>query len=152
LNRDEKGNYRHFVPSLFHPSGQNKATPVSQVIVYFLHNDKGVHNQSSLLMDLSYNVIHLLYPKFNPEFAVDVVARRRKPQRNEQLERFCDEGIFINMLRSKIVKQALQQGFSSRSRWLLQILGLTFHLPPRWPLENPPPVAGSKSPTPRQQK
>jgi len=22
---------------------------------------------------------------------------------------------------------------------------------PRWPLENPPPVAGSKSPTPRQQ-
>jgi hypothetical protein len=35
-----------------------------------------------------------------------------------------DEGIFINMLRSKIVKQALQQGFSSRSRWLLQILGL----------------------------
>jgi long-subunit fatty acid transport protein len=28
------------------------------------------------------------------------------------------------MLRSKIVKQALQQGFSSRSRWLLQILGL----------------------------
>ena len=60
----------------------------------------------------------------NLDFAVDVVARRRKPQRNEQLERFCDEGIFINMLRSKIVKQALQQGFSSRSRWLLQILGL----------------------------
>jgi hypothetical protein len=28
------------------------------------------------------------------------------------------------MLRSKIVKQALQQGFSSRSRWLVQILGL----------------------------
>ncbi|MEE8380404.1 MAG: hypothetical protein V3R78_00815, partial [Thermodesulfobacteriota bacterium] len=51
----------------------------------------------------------------NPDFAVDVVSRRRKPQRNEQLERFCDEGIFINMLRSKIVKQALQQGFSSRS-------------------------------------
>ena len=25
---------------------------------------------------------------FNPDFAVDVVARRRKPQRNEQLERF----------------------------------------------------------------
>jgi hypothetical protein len=40
---------------------------------------------------------------FNPDFAVDVVARRRKPQRNEQLERFFDEGIFINMLRSKIV-------------------------------------------------
>jgi hypothetical protein len=29
------------------------------------------------------------------------------------------------MLRNKIVKQALQQGFTSRSRWLLQILGLT---------------------------
>ncbi len=25
---------------------------------------------------------------FNPDFAVDVVARRRKQQRNEQLERF----------------------------------------------------------------
>ena len=62
---------------------------------------------------------------FNPDFAVGVVARRRKPQRNALLERFCDEGIFINMLRSKIVKQALQQGFTSRSRWLLQILGLT---------------------------
>jgi hypothetical protein len=49
----------------------------------------------------------------NPDFAVDVVARRRKPQRNEQLERFCDEGILINMLRSRIVKQALQQGFES---------------------------------------
>jgi len=41
-----------------------------------------------------------------------------------QLERFCDAGISIDMLRSEIVKQALQQGFSSRSRWLLQILGL----------------------------
>ena len=41
--------------------------------------------------------------ELNPDFAVDVVARRRKPQRNEQLERFCDEGIFINMLRSRIV-------------------------------------------------
>jgi hypothetical protein len=40
-----------------------------------------------------------------------------------QLERFYDEGISIDMLRSKIVKQAVQQGFSSRSRWLLQILG-----------------------------
>jgi hypothetical protein len=27
-------------------------------------------------------------------------------------------------LRSKIMKQALQQGFTSRSRWLLQIPGL----------------------------
>jgi len=59
---------------------------------------------------------------FIPEFAVGIVARRRKPQRNAQLERFCNDGIFINMLRSKIVKQALQQGFSSRSRWLLQNL------------------------------
>jgi hypothetical protein len=29
------------------------------------------------------------------------------------------------MLRSKIMKLALQQGFTSRSRWLLQIQGLT---------------------------
>jgi len=28
---------------------------------------------------------------------------------------------------------------------------LTQCTPPRWPLENPPPVAGSKSPTLRQQ-
>jgi hypothetical protein len=28
------------------------------------------------------------------------------------------------MLRSEIVKQALQQGFASHSRWLLQYLGL----------------------------
>ena len=61
---------------------------------------------------------------FNPDFAVGIVARRRKPLRDAQLERFCNDGIFVNMLRSKIVKQALQQGFSSRSRWLLQILGL----------------------------
>jgi hypothetical protein len=63
-------------------------------------------------------------PGFNPDFAVGIVARRSKPQRNAQLERFCDAGIIIIMLRSKIVKQALQQGFASRSRWLLQILGL----------------------------
>jgi hypothetical protein len=44
--------------------------------------------------------------------------------RNEKLERFCAEGIFINMLRSKIVKRALQQGFSGRSRCLLHNLGL----------------------------
>jgi hypothetical protein len=59
----------------------------------------------------------------NPDFAVGFVARRSKPQRNAQLERFCDAGIIIIMLRNKIVKQALQQGFTSRSRWLLQILG-----------------------------
>jgi hypothetical protein len=59
----------------------------------------------------------------NPDFAVGVVARRRKPKRNAKLERFGDAGIIIIMLRSKIVKQALQQGFASRSRWLLQILG-----------------------------
>ena len=56
---------------------------------------------------------------FNPDFAVVVVARRRKPQQNVQLERFCNEGISIDMLRSKIVKQALQQEFSSSSRLLL---------------------------------
>ena len=28
---------------------------------------------------------------FNPDFAVGFVARRRKPQRNAQLERFCDD-------------------------------------------------------------
>jgi hypothetical protein len=39
------------------------------------------------------------------------------------MERFFDEGISIDMVRKKIVKQALQQGFTSRSRWLLQILG-----------------------------
>ena len=61
---------------------------------------------------------------FNPDFAVGVVARRLKPKRNAQLERFFDEGISIDMVRKKIVKQALQQGFTSRSRWLLQILGL----------------------------
>jgi hypothetical protein len=59
----------------------------------------------------------------NPDFAVVVVARRRKPERNVQLERFCNKGISVDMLRSKIVKQALQQGFSSSSRLLLQILG-----------------------------
>jgi hypothetical protein len=59
----------------------------------------------------------------NPDFAVGIVARRRKLQRNAQLELFCDAGISIDLLRSKITKQALQQGFSSRSRGLLQILG-----------------------------
>ena len=51
--------------------------------------------------------------------------RIEKPQRNETLERFCAKGIFINMLRSKIVKRAVQQGFSGRSRCLLHNLGLT---------------------------
>ena len=41
------------------------------------------------------------YPSlFNPDCAVESVARRRKTQRNAQLERFCDGGIFINMLRN----------------------------------------------------
>jgi hypothetical protein len=61
---------------------------------------------------------------FNTDCAVESVARRRKPKRNAQLERFCDGGIFINMSRSKIGKQALQQGFSSRSRRLPHNLGL----------------------------
>ncbi|MFO8165592.1 MAG: hypothetical protein ACQEQO_03095 [Thermodesulfobacteriota bacterium] len=59
----------------------------------------------------------------NPDYAVGIVTRVEKPQRNEKLERFCAEGIFVNMLRSKIVKRALQQGFSGRSRWLLHNLG-----------------------------
>ncbi|MFO8165074.1 MAG: hypothetical protein R6T98_11145 [Desulfatiglandales bacterium] len=64
---------------------------------------------------------------FNPDYAVGIVTRVEKPQRNEKLERFCAEGIFVNMLRSKIVKRALQQGFSGRSRWLLHNLGLIQH-------------------------
>ncbi len=32
---------------------------------------------------------------FNPDFEIAVVARRRKPVRNVQLERFCNEGISI---------------------------------------------------------
>ncbi|MFO8165310.1 MAG: hypothetical protein R6T98_12380 [Desulfatiglandales bacterium] len=59
----------------------------------------------------------------NPDYAVGIVTRVEKPQRNEKLERFCAEGIFVNTLRSKIVKRALQQGFSGRSRWLLHNLG-----------------------------
>jgi hypothetical protein len=42
--------------------------------------------------------------RFNPDYAVGIVTRIEKPQRNEKLERFCAEGIFINMLRSKIVE------------------------------------------------
>ena len=42
---------------------------------------------------------------FNPDFAVDFVARCSKPQRSAQLERFCDAGIIIIMLRNKIVKK-----------------------------------------------
>ena len=59
----------------------------------------------------------------NPDYALVIVTRIEKPQRNEKLERFCAEGICIHMLRSKIVKRALQQGFSSRSRCLLHNLG-----------------------------
>ncbi|MGM0382810.1 MAG: hypothetical protein ACQEQO_04855 [Thermodesulfobacteriota bacterium] len=59
----------------------------------------------------------------NPDYAVGIVTRVEKPQRNEKLERFCAEGIFVNMLRSKIVKRSLQQGVSGRSRWLLHNLG-----------------------------
>jgi len=54
--------------------------------------------------------------QFNSDYAVGIVTMVEKPQRNETLERFCAEGIFINMLRSKIGKRALQQGFSGRSR------------------------------------
>jgi hypothetical protein len=61
---------------------------------------------------------------FNPDYAVGIVTRVEKPQRNANLQRFCAEGILVNMLRSKIAKGALQQGFSARSRWLLHNLGL----------------------------
>ncbi|MFO8164040.1 MAG: hypothetical protein R6T98_05855 [Desulfatiglandales bacterium] len=44
---------------------------------------------------------------FNPDYAVGIVTRVEKPQRNAKLERFCAEGIFVNMLRSKIVKRSL---------------------------------------------
>ena len=43
----------------------------------------------------------------NPDYAVGVVARRRKPLRNAQKERFWPAGIFINMLRTKFVKSRL---------------------------------------------
>jgi hypothetical protein len=49
---------------------------------------------------------------FNPDYAVGIVTRVEKPQRNEKLERFCAEGIFINMLRSKIGKS--RQGGTAR--------------------------------------
>jgi hypothetical protein len=67
------------------------------------------------------------FPGFNPDYAVGIVTRVEKPQRNAKLQRFCAEGILINMLRSKIVKSRLYlagQGFSGRSRWLLHNLGL----------------------------
>ncbi|MFO8163278.1 MAG: hypothetical protein R6T98_01950 [Desulfatiglandales bacterium] len=44
---------------------------------------------------------------FNPDYAAGIVTRVEKPQRNEKLERFCAEGILVNMLRSKIVKRSL---------------------------------------------
>ncbi len=50
---------------------------------------------------------------FNPDFAVGFVTRRRKPQRNAQLERFCDAGIIIIMLRSKIVSQTTTRATGS---------------------------------------
>ena len=48
-----------------------------------------------------------------PDFAVGFVARRRKPQRNTQLERFCDAGIIIIMLRNKIVSQTTTRATGS---------------------------------------
>jgi hypothetical protein len=70
------------------------------------------------------------HPGFNPDCAVESVARRRKQKRNAQLERFCDVGILINMSRSKIGEQALQQGFAGRSRRLMHNLVLIIQLPP----------------------
>jgi len=79
----------------------------------------------ALLWDFRSRVLFFFAPLlFNPDYAVGIVTRVEKPQRNEKLERFCAKGILVNMLRSKIGKQALQQGFSGRSRWLLHNLGL----------------------------
>jgi len=68
------------------------------------------------------------FDNFSHRFTLDYsLSNKRhqveKPQRNEKLERFCAEGILVHMLRSKIVKRSLQQGFSGRSRWLLHNLG-----------------------------
>jgi hypothetical protein len=49
---------------------------------------------------------------FNPDYAVGIVTRVEKPQRNEKLERFCAEDIVVHMLRSKIVKS--RQGRTAR--------------------------------------
>jgi hypothetical protein len=74
------------------------------------------------LQSVTYLTVSFLI--LNPDCAVESLARRRKLKRNEQLDRFCDVGIVINMSRSKIGKQALQQEFSSRSKRLLHNLGL----------------------------
>ena len=56
----------------------------------------------------SYSHISLLITSLlNPDCAVGIVARRRKPLRNAQLERLWPAGIFINMSRTKIVKSRL---------------------------------------------
>jgi hypothetical protein len=51
--------------------------------------------------------------RLNPDFAVDFVARCSKPQRNAQLERFCDAGIIIIMLRNKTVSQTTTRATGS---------------------------------------
>ncbi|MFO8166196.1 MAG: hypothetical protein R6T98_16870, partial [Desulfatiglandales bacterium] len=53
---------------------------------------------------LDYSLSNKRHQNLNPDYAVGIVTRVEKPQRNEKLERFCAEGIFVNMLRSKIVK------------------------------------------------
>jgi hypothetical protein len=40
------------------------------------------------------------YSELNPDYAVGIVTRIEKLQRNAKLDRSCAEGIFINMLRS----------------------------------------------------
>jgi len=100
------------------------------------HSPQDVAISTITLFELAYGVEKSQYPQQSREalvkflsllnllhFAVGIVTRVEKPQRNEKLERFCAEGIFVNMLRSTIVKRALQQGFSGRSRWLLHNLG-----------------------------
>jgi hypothetical protein len=63
-------------------------------VVFHYHIDKYLSIIKFVLGPMRY---------FNPDFAVGVVARRHKSQRNAQLERFRDAGIIIIMLRNKIV-------------------------------------------------
>jgi hypothetical protein len=72
-----------------------------------------IRDTGVLLISEYDSIMHSMPCFFNPGFAVVVEARCRKPKRNVQLERFCSEGISIDMLRSKIVKKPLQQRFES---------------------------------------
>ncbi len=60
---------------------------------------------------------------FNPDCAVGNVARVKTQAKREFGAILNRRHILINMLRIKITKRALQQGFSGRSSWLLHNLG-----------------------------